>query len=433
MSYIQTIDYLYNNLPVFQKVGSIAYKEGLENTHAIASRLKCPHQKYKTIHVAGTNGKGSTSHLIAAILQRAGYKVGLYTSPHLIDFRERIKINGEMIPEDCVVSFVDGHIDFFNRIHPSFFEVTTAMAFDYFAKENVDVAVVEVGLGGRLDCTNIVSPDLSIITNISFDHTALLGNTLSAIAQEKAGIIKPHTPVVIGETTPETKSVFLRKAESENAPVVFADEENPILHAELLPSGRWKFVTPDYPDLTGELGGLVQQKNAATVLCAIKVLREKGYKIPAPAVYEGFAKVIEITGLQGRWQCIGTNPKIILDTGHNEAGMEFVVNHLEKEKQGQLHIVIGIVEDKDINAILKILPHDAIYYFTKASVPRAANEKVLEEKARYFDLEGNSYPTVEKAVNAAKKAANTDDLIFIGGSTFVVADALQSQSEKTIV
>jgi len=424
LKYSCVLDYLYNSLPVFQKVGSSAYKEGLENTHAIDQRLNHPHQKFRTIHVAGTNGKGSTSHLLAAILQLSGYKTGLYTSPHLLDFRERIKINGKMASEDFVVSFVNEHIDFFNQIHPSFFEVTTAMAFDYFAHEKVDVAVIEVGLGGRLDCTNIISPDLSIITNIGFDHTALLGNTLSAIAAEKAGIIKPEIPVVIGETLPETKNVFLQKAQSEKAPVIFVEEKNPVLSAKLTDTGKWMFETKDYPNLVGELGGLVQEKNAATVLCAIKILKEKGYKIIDSAVYEGFAKVVEITGLQGRWQCIGTNPKIILDTGHNVDGIKFAVKQLEREKQNQIHIIIGMVEDKDVDSVLKLLPEDAIYYFTKASIPRAMNEKVLAEKARCVGLKGKVYPVVKQAIDAAKEVADVRDIIFIGGSTFVVADAL---------
>ena len=426
MNYTQILDYLYNELPVFQKIGNIAYKEGLGNTVAIDSRLNYPHRNYKTIHVGGTNGKGSVSHLIASILQESGYKVGLYTSPHLTDFRERIKINGEMISENYIVSFVNEHIVFFNQIQPSFFEVTTAMAFDYFAREHVDVAVIEVGLGGRLDCTNIITPDLSVITNISFDHTALLGNTLTAIAQEKAGIIKSNVPVVIGETVSETKDVFKQKATQEKAPIFFAEEENLILYAELLDSGMWKFETEDYPELIGELGGLVQEKNAATVLCAIDILQEKGYMIPANAVYNGFEKVIEISGLQGRWQCVGRNPDIFLDTGHNVGGMEYIVRQLDKEKQKgkKLHLVIGMVADKDIDSVLELLPEDGIYYFTKASIPRAFNEKDLEEKARNHGLKGKSFFCVDEAVAAAKEMADVSDFIFIGGSTFVVADAL---------
>ncbi|MCL2650426.1 MAG: bifunctional folylpolyglutamate synthase/dihydrofolate synthase [Candidatus Azobacteroides sp.] len=430
MDYTQTLNYLYNYLPVFQKVGTTAYKEGLENTLAIDSQLNHPHTKYKTIHVGGTNGKGSTSHLIASILQYSGYKTGLYTSPHLVDFRERIKVNGQMIPESYVVSFVNEQIDFFNQISPSFFEVITAMAFDYFAGQKVDVAVIEVGLGGRLDCTNIISPDLSIITNISFDHTELLGKTLTAIAKEKAGIIKPNVPVVIGETTPETKDVFRQKAYLEKSPIYFVEEDNPVLSSKLLNSGKWEFETKEYPGLIGELGGLVQEKNAATVLSSIKILKQKGYIIPAKAVYDGFANVVEATGLQGRWQCVGKNPKVILDTAHNIGGIEYIVKQLEKENQHRLHIVIGMVEDKDVDAVLKLLPRDAIYYFTKASIPRAMDEKILAEKAEHAGLKGTLYPTVKSAVNAAKKTADETDLIFIGGSTFVVADALLSFNKK---
>lgn len=422
MDYTQTLDYLYNQLPVFQKIGTTAYKEGLENTYAIDAELNHPHTAYRTIHVGGTNGKGSTAHLIASVLQYAGYKVGLYTSPHLVDFRERIKVNGQMISESFVVSFVNRHIDFFNQIHPSFFEVTTAMAFDYFAIEKVDVAVIEVGLGGRLDCTNVIAPDLSIITNISFDHTDLLGKSLAAIAAEKAGIIKANTPVVIGETTPETKAVFLQKASGENSPVYFAEEENPIINSELLSSGKWKFETQEYPGLIGELGGLVQKKNAATVLLSIEILKQKGYVIPAKAVYEGFANVVASTGLQGRWQCVGTSPKMVVDTAHNAGGMQYVVEQLRKENYHQLHVVIGMVGDKDVDAVLKLLPQEAIYYFTKASIPRAMNEKTLAEKAKKFGLKGSSYPTVKSAINAAQMVADRNDFIYVGGSTFVVSD-----------
>ncbi len=424
MNYQQTLDYLYNQLPVFQKVGSSAYKEGLENTIAIDSKLSHPHSSFATVHIAGTNGKGSISHLIASILQQSGYRVGLYTSPHLKDFRERIKVNGSMIPEENVVKFVEKHIDFFDKISPSFFEVTTAMAFDYFAKEKVDIAVIETGLGGRLDCTNIITPVLSIITNISFDHTALLGSTITAIAKEKAGIIKTNIPVVIGETTEESKAVFLSEVAAKNATITFAEEEKPILHSELLSSGEWKFDTKDYPNLIGELGGLVQEKNAATVLCAIKKLQESGYNIPPNAIYEGFSNVVENTGLLGRWQCVGKNPKIVLDTGHNPAGIEYIVKQLKEEKFNQLHIVIGMVNDKDVGSVLKLLPKHATYYFTKASIPRALNENDLKEKASFFGLYGDAYLTVRQSLEAAKNAASPDDFIFVGGSTFVVADAL---------
>ncbi len=424
MTYEETIDYLYNSLPVFQKSGSSAYKEGLENTIAIDSATEHPHKSYRTIHVAGTNGKGSTSHLIASILQESGYKVGLYTSPHLVDFRERIRINGSMITREYVLKFVDRYIDLFNKINPSFFEVTTGMAFAYFAEENINVAVVEVGLGGRLDCTNIISPDLSVITNISFDHTTLLGKTLSAIATEKAGIIKPQTPVVIGECIDETKNVFLSKAYEKKAPLFFAEKENLIRRSELLSSGKWLFQAEDYPDLTGELGGLAQKKNAETVLCSIKQLQNIGYSIPPHAVYGGFANVTKNTGLRGRWECLGLYPKIIADTGHNVAGIEYIVRQLQQEKYDRLHIVIGMVEDKDIDSMLELFPLNATYYFTKASVPRAMHEHTLLEKAEKFGLQGNSYPTVPEALQAAKNMASPADFIFIGGSTFIVADAL---------
>lgn len=424
MTYNDTIHYLYNKLPVFQKTGTSAYKEGLENTLAIDQRLSHPHQNYRTIHVAGTNGKGSVSHTIAAILQQAGYKTGLYTSPHLVDFRERIKVNGQMIPEDFVTSFVEEHKSFFDNIHPSFFEVTTAMAFDYFSKANVDVAVIEVGLGGRLDCTNIISPGLSIITNISFDHTTLLGNTLPAIAVEKAGIIKSGIPVVIGEFTTETKPVFIKTAKEKGSPIHFAEEESMINSSELLQEGKWKFETIEYPGLIGELGGLVQKKNAETILRSVKILKERGYNIPDQSVYEGFANVTRITGLQGRWQCAGYNPKIVLDTGHNTGGIQYIAKQLSNKKYRQLHIIIGMVDDKDVTAVLKLLPRDAVYYFTKASVQRALNENILAEKANENGLYGQTYPTVKEAFEAAKKAATTEDFIFIGGSTFIVADAL---------
>lgn len=442
MNYEETIDYLYNSAPMFQKVGSSAYKEGMENSFLIDKRLNHPHKKYKTIHIAGTNGKGSTSHLLASILQEAGYKTGLYTSPHLMDFRERIKVNGEMISKDFVVDFVQKNKEYFETIQPSFFELTTGMAFAYFEKEEVDVAIIEVGLGGRLDCTNVITPDLSIITNISFDHTNLLGNTLSEIAREKAGIIKKGIPVIIGETTPDTKQVFqevFRKVNpvsetNEYTKLIdqdfnkenlhFVEDNNPILSAHLLPSGYWEFQTRDYPDLIGELGGFAQQKNAATVLSAIEELKKLGYNIPDKAVYNGFLKVIKNTGLLGRWQIVGEKPKIIFDTGHNEGGIAYIVNQLKNEDAEKLHIVFGMVDDKDISTVLKQLPTEAIYYFTKANIPRALDSEKLAEKAEKFGLKGVGYSSVSEAFVAAKEAAKEKDIIFVGGSTFVVADAL---------
>jgi dihydrofolate synthase/folylpolyglutamate synthase len=424
MNYSEVIDYLYNSTPMFQKVGSTAYKEGLENTFLLDSRFGHPHRNYRTIHVGGTNGKGSASHLLASVLQHSGYKTGLYTSPHLTDFRERIRINGVMIPEDFIINYINGNFDFFEEIHPSFFEVTTALAFLYFSSQEVDASVIEVGLGGRLDCTNIISPDLSVITNISFDHTALLGNTLKLIAQEKAGIIKSKTPVIIGETTAETKAVFIHKTLEVDAPIIFAEDETLINSSHILPSGRWEFDAKEYPGLTGELGGLSQEKNALTVLCAIKELKKLGYVIPDEAVYKGFSSVVETTGLSGRWQIIPSKPKIILDAGHNIAGIEYIVRQLAQETYDTLRIIIGMVNDKDIDSVLSLLPKQANYYFTKASIPRALDEKILMQKAQVFGLQGNSYPTVVEAINSAKEYSFPNDRIFIGGSTFIVADAL---------
>lgn len=433
MNYKETIDYLYNSAPMFQQIGSSAYKEGMENSFRIDEHLHHPHRKYKTIHVGGTNGKGSTSHLLASVLQEAGYKTGLYTSPHLLDFRERIKVNGEMISKDSVVRFIAENKDFFESIQPSFFELTTGMAFAYFAEQEVHIAVIEVGLGGRLDCTNVISPVLSIITNISFDHTNLLGNTLEKIATEKAGIIKPHIPVIIGEATEETKAVFIDAASRNESPLIFAEEQKPILSSKLLPSGYWEFETKEYPELMGQLGGYAQEKNAATVLCAISSLRAlpmTPFLIPPKAVYKGFRFVIENTGLQGRWQIIQYDPKIVMDTAHNTGGMEYIVRQLQQERYDKLHIVFGMVSDKDISSVLEMLPKNAIYYFTKADIPRAMSEHELSEKASAFGLTGKTYSNVKEAFFAAKANASAKDFIFVGGSTFVVADALSAIQEN---
>ncbi|GHT00384.1 folylpolyglutamate synthase [Bacteroidia bacterium] len=432
MTYNETIEYLYNFAPMFQKIGSSAYKEGMENTFLIDAHLNHPHRKYKTIHVGGTNGKGSTSHLLASVLQEAGYKVGLYTSPHLLDFRERIKMNGEPVSEAFVIDFVAKHQLFFESIHPSFFELTTGMAFAYFAEQAVDVAVVEVGLGGRLDCTNVITPVLSIITNISFDHTNLLGNTLTAIAGEKAGIIKEGVPVVIGEAEGEVEAFFKELKPLKNLKYlkVFAQEENPILSSKLLPSGYWELETDEYPELIDELGGYAQEKNAATVLCAIKILKNGIFTIPPKAVYKGFRYVIENTGLMGRWQILQYNPKIVLDTGHNVGGIQYIVQQLKAERYEKLHVIFGMVNDKDISAVLQLLPKDAVYYFTQASIPRALNANVLAEQAGTYGLKGEKFSTVEEAFLSAKQNATKKDSIFVGGSTFVVADVLNSVKNK---
>ena len=423
MNYEETLQYLYSRLPEYQRIGHAAYKEGLDNSLALDAYFDYPHQKYKTIHIGGTNGKGSTSHLLAAILQQAGYKVGLYTSPHLVDFRERIRVNGEMVDKAYVVDFVEKYREAFEPIHPSFFELTMEMGFLYFAKQKVDVAVIEVGLGGRLDSTNIISPDLSVITNIGIEHTQYLGNTLSKIAGEKAGIIKPYTPVVIGEIENEdVRRVFVEKAAAQHAPIVFAENNNDF-HAQKTSSG-WIFQCKEYPGLIDELGGFVQEKNAKTVLTAVEELKKMGYGIPKDAVYDGFAHVVELTGLMGRWQRVQDKPKIVCDTAHNAHGIRYIGKQLESEKYDRLHIVFGVVKDKDLQAILPLLPKNAEYYFTKPSVERALDEKILAKEAANHQLWGNTFHNVADAVHAARKKATENDFIFIGGSSFVVADAL---------
>lgn len=427
MNYQETLMYLYSVAPLFQQVGSKAYKEGLENTRTLDAHFEHPHQSFRTIHVAGTNGKGSCSHTLAAILQEAGYKVGLYTSPHLVDFRERIRVNGIPMPEEYVVNFVEKQREFFEPLFPSFFELTTAMAFCYFADAKVDVAVIEVGLGGRLDCTNIITPDVSVITNISFDHTQFLGDTLAKIATEKAGIMKSGIPVVIGETTEETRPVFEAKAKEVNAPVVFAGDEQRLTGAEMSAKGFWKYQTTDYPDLEGELGGLCQLKNTNTLLSVLPLLKEAGYRITEASVRKGFAQVCELTGLMGRWQKLQERPTLICDTGHNVGGMTYICEQLKRQTYRTLHIVIGMVNDKDIRGVLALLPKEAEYYFTKASVKRALPEQELSELAGAMGLKGSYYPDVPTAVRAAKEKSLPEDFIFVGGSSFIVADLLANR------
>ncbi|ADV43873.1 folylpolyglutamate synthase/dihydrofolate synthase family protein [Bacteroides helcogenes] len=412
MDYQDTLTYLYNSAPMFQQVGSSAYKEGLENTLALDEHFGHPHRSFRSIHVAGTNGKGSCSHTLAAILQEAGYRVGLYTSPHLIDFRERIRVNGRPIPEEYVIHFVEKERNFFEPLHPSFFELTTAMAFRYFADEKVDVAVIEVGLGGRLDCTNIIHPDLCLITNISFDHTQFLGDTLAKIAEEKAGIIKKDIPVVIGETIPETKPVFLKKALETGAPVYFAEEND----------------REDYPGIECELEGIYQKKNTRTILTVLPLLQEAGFRLDEQSVRSGFAHVTELTGLMGRWQKLQDAPTLICDTGHNVGGITYIVKQLKQQTYRRLHIVIGMVNDKDIRGVLALLPQEATYYFTKASVKRALPESELKELASTAGLQGSCYPDVPSAVRAAQKKSLPEDFIFVGGSNFIVADLLANRN-----
>jgi len=433
MTYQQTLDYLYAQLPMFQRIGVAAYKADLNNTIAICNLLDNPQHKFKSIHIAGTNGKGSTSHMLASILQTAGYKVGLYTSPHLIDFRERIKINGEMIPQNYVVDFVAKYKNEFEKIAPSFFEMTVGLAFDFFAYEKVDIAIVEVGLGGRLDSTNVLMSELSIITNISFDHVALLGDTLEKIAIEKAGIIKPNTPVVIGETQEETESLFKTIAKKNNSDIYFADT---IYHSKdsrqeqfdklYLLMNIEKNGKEHFKKLKSELLGHYQQRNISAVLCAIDILKQKGFTIENESILEGIQKVISNTGLLGRWQLLSQKPLVIADTGHNEAGIKEVLNQISLTKHTQLHFVLGMVNDKDITKILNLLPKTAIYYFCKASIPRALDADELMTQASKAGLIGQSYKTVKEAVQVAKSNSQKEDLIFIGGSTFTVADALLS-------
>ncbi len=424
MDYKETIEYLFNSAPLFQNIGAGAYKEGLYNTKVLDEHFAHPHLSFKTIHVAGTNGKGSCSHTIASVLQEAGYKVGLYTSPHLVDFRERIRVNGKPISEQYVIDFVEHERAFFEPLHPSFFELTTAMAFKFFADEKVDVAVIEVGLGGRLDCTNIITPDVSIITNISFDHVQFLGDTLAKIASEKAGIIKPNIPVVIGETTPETKPVFISKAEEQNAPIIFAEEQDEVMGECLLAKGGFDYQTKTFGLITAELGGLCQTKNTRTIIEALKQLIGKGYRITRQNVADGFASVCKNTGLMGRWQKLSDKPKVICDTGHNVGGIQYIVKQLELQEYDNLRIVMGMVNDKDISTVLSMMPKHAVYYFTQASVKRAMPCRDFKAKAAEYGLEGDAYPTVRQAYEAALHDASQNDLVFVGGSSFIVADLL---------
>ena len=425
MTYDETVTYLFNCAPPFQQVGGAAYKEGLSTTIELDNHLGNPHKRFRTIHVAGTNGKGSTSHTLAAILQESGYKVGLYTSPHLIDFRERMRINGKPASKEYVIDFVERHRTFFEPLQPSFFELTTAMAFNYFAEQQVDIAIIEVGLGGRLDCTNIITPELCIITNISLDHTQFLGNTLQEIASEKAGIIKSGIPVVIGETTPETKEIFLRKAQENNTPITFAEEDALLSTAEPCENG-YEYVSKTFGKFTGELGGDYQKKNTNTILSAIEILRNKGFTITGDSLRKGFTNVCSLTGFMGRWQKIQDNPRVVCDAGHNIGGIKYIREQLERMKCKELRIVFGMVNDKDITSVLKMMPQNATYYFTQASIKRAMPAENLRSMAKGFGLTGNIYPTVSDALQAAINDSDNDDFIFIGGSCFIVADLLSA-------
>ena len=430
-SYDEVIQYLYDHLPYYQRSGPAAYKDSLDNTLALDKMFGHPHRNFKSVHVAGTNGKGSVSHMLASILAESGYKTGLYTSPHLKDFRERIRVNGAMIEQKFVVDFVNKflRLNTGKVLEPSFFELTVMMAFEYFSQQKVDIALIEVGLGGRLDSTNIIRPELSVITNISLDHTALLGDTLGKIALEKAGIIKRGVPVIIGETHPQTSVIFNGVASERTPPVTFADQKYQSGRALYTPDNRQIFTIREgrevvIENLKLDLLGSYQSKNICTVLAVVDQLRRQDWQISDSALRNGLTKVVENTGLQGRWQVIGANPRIICDTGHNEGGIREVVAQIRQTPYKTLHFVIGMVNDKDIAGVLSLLPKDAVYYFTKASIPRALDENQLMKMAAYFKLEGSAYPTVATALKAARELAEPEDLIFVGGSTFVVAEVV---------
>lgn len=428
MDYNQTITYLFNQLPIFQRDGAKAFNYSLNTAISLDEFMQSPHKKFKTIHVAGTNGKGSVSHLLASVLQTAGYKTGLFTSPHLLDFRERIKINGNVIDQESVVNFVKKYSKYFDKLKPSFFEVTSAMAFEYFAMQNVDIAVIEVGMGGKFDSTNIITPILSVITNISYDHTQFLGNSLKEIAGEKAGIIKKNVPIVIGETDSKTRTVFIEKADKENAPLYLAnhlfsaentassDDEFQIFN--VFKGGRLQIMA-----LKTDLYGNYQKKNIITCIQAVEVLKDK-LRITTNDMLTGFSKVVQNTNLKGRWQVLGNNPYTVCDTGHNESGFEEIVRQIRQTTFTKLHFVLGILAEKKTDSMLRLLPQNAIYYFTKPGNPRALDENELEKQAQNYNLKGEVYETVSAAFHAAKKNALKDDMIFIGGSTFMVAEIL---------
>lgn len=426
--YTATVDDLFHRLPMFNRIGAAAFKKDLTNTLALCDTLGQPQHKFRSIHIAGTNGKGSTSHMLAAVFQQAGYKTGLYTSPHLKDFRERIRINGEPVTKDFVISFVEKMKPQIEQIQPSFFELTVAMAFEYFAQQAVDISIVEVGLGGRLDSTNVLKPELSIITNISFDHQQLLGNTLHEIAMEKAGIIKEQVPVVIGQTQLETESVFLETAHTKKAPLRFADQEWEIIAVKTEQQYQTIVVAEEeslnQSTFQLDLRGHYQAKNLLTVLSAINAMREAGWSIPDKALHDALAQVMKLTGLRGRWDIISTHPLLVMDVAHNEAGIREVVQQLSQIDYNDLHVVIGMVKDKDIAAVMELLPRDANYYFCEAKIPRALPASVLAEIGAGFQLSGQAYPTVKSALEAARAAAHPADCILVCGSVFVVAEVI---------
>ena len=428
MNYADTTNWMFNKFPMYQKIGAAAYKPDLGNIVELLDFLGNPQNNFKTVHVAGTNGKGTVSHTLASIFQECGYKTGLYTSPHLLDFRERIRINGQMIPEQNVIDFIGDNKEKFEEMQLSFFEMATGMAFDYFAKEKVDIAIIEVGLGGRLDSTNVIKPELSVITNISLDHVAMLGNTLAEIAAEKAGIIKPNTPVVIGETQPETKDVFINKAKECKAPIYFADQifDCDKIHVESLDYQKfdiWKNSELYIEAVEFPLLGYYQKKNLATVMCAVDILKEK-FNIDQKDIVNGLEFVVKNTNLMGRWQVLNRQPLVIADTGHNVGGIKEITMQLSDMSFRKLHFVLGCVNDKDINGILHLLPQYAEYYFCKADIPRGLDANILASKAFEAGLRGNVYESVQQAYNSALNNAHFDDVVFVGGSNFTVAEVI---------
>lgn len=424
MNYQETLNYLYNSTPVFEHVGAVAYKEGLQNTLALDKHFNHPHTNFKTIHIAGTNGKGSCSHSLASILQEAGYKVGLYTSPHLVDFRERIRFNGQCISKERVVKFVKDERKFFEPLHPSFFELTTALAFKYFDEQKVDIAIIEVGLGGRLDCTNIISPILSIITNISFDHTQFLGDTLAKIAVEKAGIIKKGVPVIIGEANEETRPVFQSKANEVNSDIVFAEDNAIVTSSSPIVDGGRRYNLSNNSTLVGELSGDYQERNMNTILCACNILKQMNIIKNDDIIAKGLTNICKNTGLLGRWQTIQNNPTVVCDTGHNVGGWNYLAPQIKRQQCNQLRIVFGMVDDKDINSVMFLLPKNAIYYWTQAETKRAIKAERVAEIAIKHDLRGEIFDNVEVAYTKALQDSNKDDFVFVGGSSYIVADLL---------
>lgn len=424
MNYQETLNYLYNSTPVFEHVGAVAYKEGLQNTLALDKHFNHPHTNFKTIHIAGTNGKGSCSHSLASILQEAGYKVGLYTSPHLVDFRERIRVNGQCISKERVVKFVKDERKFFEPLHPSFFELTTALAFKYFDEQKVDIAIIEVGLGGRLDCTNIISPILSIITNISFDHTQFLGDTLAKIAAEKAGIIKKGVPVIIGEANEETRPVFQSKANEVNSDIVFAEDNAIVTSSSPIVDGGRRYNLSNNSTLVGELSGDYQERNMNTILCACNILKQMNIIKNDDIIAKGLTNICKNTGLLGRWQTIQNNPTVVCDTGHNVGGWNYLAPQIKRQQCNQLRIVFGMVDDKDINSVMYLLPKNAIYYWTQAESKRAIKAERVAEIAIKHDLRGEIFDNVEVAYTKALQDSYKDDFVFVGGSSYIVADLL---------